>query len=122
MFCDESNIDYEIDYEAENENIYNWYTKVRLMCKPTRATALIAMAAFFGVFIGCLFIPRIGDLYGRKPIYLASMIVQSPIIIILIINTNMPVMYTLVAVFGMSIIGRMSCGFLLLMEHVPRKM
>ena len=72
--------------------------------------------------MGCLIIPRLGDLYGRKPIYLWSMIVQGPVILLLCFINSLPIMYILVFIFGWSIIGRMSCGFLLLMEHVPRKM
>ena len=36
---------------------------------------MIAMVAFFGVFLGCMFVPRLGDLYGRKPVFLGSMLI-----------------------------------------------
>ena len=74
-FCDDSSISIEVDYEANNENLYNWYTELRLMCKKTLATSLIAMIAFFGVFVGCMIVPRLGDLFGRKPLFLVSMLV-----------------------------------------------
>ena len=32
-WCDNSNVDYEINYDADSENIYNWYTKLELPCK-----------------------------------------------------------------------------------------
>lgn len=37
------------------------------------------MFALLGVSISCLFIPRMGDLYGRKPVYLAALTLQIPI-------------------------------------------
>ena len=74
-FCNDSSISIEVDYEANDENLYNWYTELRLMCKKTLAMSLIAMLAFFGVFIGCMIVPRLGDLFGRKPVFLVSMLV-----------------------------------------------
>ena len=61
-FCGNNNIKYKVNYEANRENVYNWYTKADLLCKSRAATSMIAMVAFFGVFLGCLFIPRLGDL------------------------------------------------------------
>lgn len=34
--------------------------------------ALLAMSVLLGVSISCLILPRMGDLYGRKPIYVFS--------------------------------------------------
>lgn len=120
-FCGVDNISYVVDTAANKENIINWYTQAGLMCKPHSVTAMIGTVAFAGVFLGCLIIPRLGDLYGRKPVYLGSMIVQGPVLLIVCLTDNLKLLYVVVFIFGASIIGRMSCGFLLLMEHVPRE-
>lgn len=65
-------IDYTNKVDGEpNENVFNWYTKLGLVCSPDkkRQMAMIATLALLGVSISCLFVPRMGDLYGRKPIY-----------------------------------------------------
>jgi MFS family permease len=64
-----------------NSNIFNWYVKLGLVCDPDAkaAVSLIATLCIIGVSISCLFIPRMGDLYGRKPIYVVAMIVQIPV-------------------------------------------
>ena len=121
MFCNDDNIEYKVNYEANRENIYNWYTKVDLVCRAKSATSLIAISAFAGVAIGCLFIPRLGDLYGRKPVWLVSMLVQGPVLLFAATTTNLMLLYIVVFIAGPIIIGRMSCGFLLLMEHAPRR-
>ena len=73
FYCTRKDLyDYKVDYEAEKENLYNWYTKLDLACLPRSATSYIGISASIGVFVGCLFIPRLGDLYGRRPIFLAS--------------------------------------------------
>jgi len=60
-----------------NPNIFNWYTKLELVCmenKKARTTlALIAISALVGISVSCLFIPRMGDLYGRKPLYVFAL-------------------------------------------------
>ena len=68
-FCDVPGIDYDVNYDSSNENIYNWYTKLGLVCKPKSATGYIAISCMIGIFLGVLIVPRLGDLIGRKPIF-----------------------------------------------------
>ena len=72
-YCEQENPSFEmesIDYDQSSSNIFNWYTKLGLVCKEPIATSLIAMIALVGLGTSCLFMPRLGDLYGRKRIYL----------------------------------------------------
>jgi MFS family permease len=110
-----------IDYEEASTNIYNWYTKLGLVCKKRFATALIAIIALFSMTLSCLFIPRLGDLYGRKPIYLTAIIMQIPVYAICAWSKSLTVVYVGAFALGPTIIGRMSCGFFLLMEQVPQR-
>jgi hypothetical protein len=64
---------YEVDYSANPENLYNLYTHLDLCCKPRKATALIAMSIFAGSAFACLFMPRLGDILGRKAIFCFSL-------------------------------------------------
>jgi MFS family permease len=109
---------YEVDYE-EKANLYNLYTWLKLGCKPKKATALIVMAVFAGSAIGCLFMPRLGDLLGRKPVFCWSLALQAPLLAFFLYIYNLKILYIGCFFFGICVVGRMSCGFLLMMELVP---
>ena len=120
-WCDNSHVDYEIDYKADSENIYNWYTKLELPCKGKLQTSLIAMCCLFGIFLGVFFVPRMGDLVGRKPV-LQTALIGSLLPLAMVTFTKSVLVVDIGAfIAGPCIIARMSCGFLLLMEHMPTK-
>lgn len=102
-------------------NLYNFYTSLDLVCKPKAVTAKIAMGAFLGIFIGVIFIPRLGDIFGRKPLFLGALWLSLPILLLMIISRRVLLVMIGAFVIGFCIIGRMSCGFVLLMESVERK-
>lgn len=118
-----------IDYnyvEPDGEpttNIYNWYTKLGLVCNPKSgfAMGMIAFSALLGISLSCLFIPRLGDLYGRKPVFMVALTAQLPVYILLCLFNNMIPMYVSAFFLGPTVTGRMACGFLLLLEMVPKR-
>ena len=120
-FCGVEGITYEVNYAADSENIYNWYTKLDLVCKPKSAMRNIGVVCMIGIFLSVMFVPRLGDLFGRKPVVYAS-IIGSVAPLLLVVFTTKVWVVTVGAFFaGPCIIARMSCGFLLLMEQVPTK-
>jgi MFS family permease len=64
-----------VNYAAANTNIYNWFVKLEIPCKPKpkHAVGLIAVIALVSTSISCLIFPRLGDIYGRKPVYLFAL-------------------------------------------------
>lgn len=104
-------------------NIYNWYTKLGLVCneKARFAMGMIASAALLGVSLSCLFIPRLGDLYGRKPVYCFALALQLPVYIACCFFNKLLPMYVTAFLLGPTVTGRMACGFLLLLETMPKK-
>jgi len=110
---------WEVNYGASPRNLYNFYSSLDLGCRPKSATARIAMSVFAGSAIGCLFMPRLGDLIGRKTIFCFSLLFQVPLIATCGYISKLLPIYTASFLFGICIIGRMSCGFLLMMELVP---
>jgi len=120
-FCGVDGVSYEVNYAGSSENINNWYTKLGLVCKPKAAMSRIGIICMTGLFLSVLFVPRLGDLFGRKPIVQVAFL--GSIVPLSIICFTKKVWLVDVAAFfaGPCIIARMSCGFLLLMEHVPRK-
>ena len=82
---------------------------------------MIAFSVLLGISISCLFIPRLGDLYGRKPVFMIALTAQLPVYILLILFNKMIPMYVAAFFLGPTVCGRMACGFLLLLEMVPKK-
>lgn len=64
-----------VNYEASKYNLYNWWTKFEISCKPSpnKAVSFIATIALLGLGLSCLFLPRMGDIFGRKPIYIFAL-------------------------------------------------
>ena len=127
-FCGDPSITYEVnvgdkynDEDGRNHNYNNLYTQYGLMCKTKKATALLNTLGFASVFLGCLFIPRLTDLYGRKGVYMVSMICQAPTFLMLSITHSLTIAYAAAFCFGFCTIGRIAGGFMLLMELVPTK-
>ena len=110
-------IETNVDLDSLNKyNLYNWYTKLGLVCKGTFATSMIAFVAIAGVAISCLFIPRMGDLYGRRIIYITAICAQVPVYFVAGYFPGLYPVYAAAFCLGPCVIGRMSCGFLLIME------
>ena len=119
QFCENPYADPNaINYDGSNENLYNWYTKLELVCKPKSATARIATSAMIGIFLAVLVVPRLGDLYGRKPVFWGSLLCSIPLLFLVTFSSSVLLVDIGVLLAGPCIIGRMSCGFLMLMEHV----
>ena len=106
-----------------NTNIYNLYTKLGLVCNPNkkRAMSLIASFELIGISLSCLIIPRLGDLYGRKPLYVFALVLQIPVYILACVFNHMVPIYVVAFFLGPCVTGRMACGFLLLLEMVPSR-
>lgn len=118
-------IDYTyVDPDGEpTTNIYNWFTRLGLVCNEKKgfAMGMLASSALLGMSISCLIIPRLGDLYGRRPLYMAALALQIPVYCCLCIFTKMIPIYVTCFFLGPTVTGRMACGFLLLLEMVPKK-
>jgi len=66
-------IDYYPDYDYDR-SLHNLIEHMDLTCVPKSKIGLLGTIGFAGAAFGCFFVPRLGDLYGRKPVYVVSMI------------------------------------------------
>lgn len=62
-----------------------------------------------------------GDLYGRKPLYVFALILQLPVYLMACFFTKLIPIYVVAFFLGPCVTGRMACGFLLLLEMVPKR-
>ena len=112
---------YEVNYEASRQNLYNWYTSLGLVCLDKSATGWIATSCYIGIFVSVIFIPRLGDILGRRPIFVSALWGSIPVLCLIVFVSKVALVDLAAALAGPAIIARMSCGFLMLMEHMERK-
>ena len=83
---------------------------------------MIGSAFFLGWTIFAIAIPRMGDLYGRRLVYLTSMAIQAPCIYTLMVSHSLYLTIAMLFMMGAMSAGRVSVGFLYIQEMVPAKM
>jgi len=65
-FCDASHdISYTIDWDATT-SLKNWMTRFDLICASPLMISSFSMLYFFGLAIGSIFLPVLGDVIGRR--------------------------------------------------------
>ena len=77
------------------------------------------MITLGSIFLGVLFVPRLGDLLGRRPVVYTGLIFSIPVLCGATFAAKLLTLDIVVLFAGPCIIARMGCGFLLLMEHMP---
>ncbi len=60
--------------ESAPTSLQNWYTQLNLACVSKSTMAFIGMSFFLGWTVSASFIPRLSDKYGRKIIFLGTMV------------------------------------------------
>lgn len=74
-----------------------------------------------GIVLGCLTIARLGDVYGRKPIYRLGLVMHLVLMITITFLTTQSflVLYALLVLFGMSVTARYYVGYSYNLEMQP---
>lgn len=72
---------------------------------------LLGSTFLLGVVIGCLTLTRLGDIYGRRPIYLLGIIMHLGFTVIVLVTTNLVVAYFCTFLFGASMTARYYVGY-----------
>ena len=112
-----------VSYKIDRESIYyinNWVEQLNMHCTPKAYIGLIGAMAFAGVAISCFFIPALGDKYGRQLCWAVTLFCQLPLYLGANITSNIGVIYVMCFYLGMGLIGRFTCGFVLLTESLPK--
>ena len=62
----------EIDW-ADPQSINNLIAQFNFYCQPKWKIGMMGFSFLAGIVLGCLTIARLGDVYGRKPIYMLGL-------------------------------------------------
>jgi MFS family permease len=74
---------------------------------------------FSGWAIAAIFIPRLGDIYGRRKVYLWTMTGHLFVYLAIILSRNLLLTTVLQFFFGAVGVGRGTVGFLFTLELIP---
>ena len=81
---------------------------------------LIGACFLFGIVIGCMTLTRMGDVVGRKPIYMIGVMMHIGCMCGLIVSVNAILDFLLVFIFGMSVTARYYVGYAYNLEMQPK--
>lgn len=104
--ADERNIDW-----ASPESLHNLIETFKFYCEPSAMIGLIGAAFLMGVVIGSLTLTRLGDVHGRRPIFMLGLVMHLGFMAGIMIVTNYVLCYVLVFIFGLSLTARYYVGY-----------
>lgn len=99
----------------------NWVDRLDLVCQPAWKIGLIGSMYLFGWSIGCLFVPRFGDVYGRKWPFMISMGASIIFHLGLTLSKNIDLTSALFFLLGLCTPGNSNIAYVYLIELVPLK-
>lgn len=89
----------EVNWESTT-SLHNLVEILDLKCKPSYLIGLFGSSYFIGWVIAGIIIPRLGDIYGRKWLFIGSYILQCIASIIILLSTNTYLTISLFFVLG----------------------
>jgi MFS family permease len=75
---------------------------------------------FLGWTLAAFVLPRLADIYGRRLVFMSSILLQSLIFFGLYFSSILYLTYVLMFFFGAAAVGRCSVSYLYLMEVLPK--
>ena len=76
---------------------------------------------YTGSFIGSFILPRLADIFGRRPIYYFGLGLYASTVIFYPLSTSLNFNYLLIVLGGISEAGRYYVGFVYMQELMPEK-
>ena len=82
---------------------------------------MMGFSFLIGIVLGCITIARLGDVYGRKPIYMLGLLMHLAFSVCICFLTTQSyiILYTLLVFFGMSVTARYYVGYSFNLEMQP---
>ena len=90
-------------------------------CTPKVDFGFMGSLVFAGWFFASFFVPRLADLYGRRPIFIINLLVQACVIGLLILSKSQTLTTICLFVMGMCAAGRWTIGYVYLSEFLAQR-
>ena len=83
--------------------------------------SLVGSLFFTGTFLGSFLLPRLADIYGRKPLFLIGLGLYICVAFALIFVKNLGTLYFLMFMGGISETGRYYVAYVYAVEMMPKR-
>lgn len=118
-FCNKDPaVQYRINWN-DRESLHNFVSKMELQCASATFIGYFGVCYLLGIVVGCFTLTRMGDIYGRKYVFIGGMILQICLVIGLVFSPNTILTYVLLFFFGVAITGKQFVGYAFLLEMMP---
>jgi MFS family permease len=113
----ENHYDHE-HYRAVEDDDYidNWVEKYDMLCEPKYRIGLLGAFFFLGVIITMIPVPRYADVYGRRDVFIVTMIVCIIAGLGLLLANSLEWAYFFMLILGMTFAGKLIVGLNYLIE------
>ena len=101
--------------------MHNWIQQYDLLCAPALSISAIGSFYFLGTFIGSIFMNRLGDTHGRKPVFLFGVVLTVVTMLGLMYASSIQILYFMLTLGGISNCGSNYVGYVYAVEVVPIK-
>ena len=100
----------EIDWDS-NLTINNLITQLNFECVPKWELGIVGAVFLLGIVVGCSIVTKLGDIYGRKPVYLFGLVLNFVLVALLLFLKNVVIVYGCLFLLGVSITARYYVGY-----------
>lgn len=91
------------------------------MCEPKSKVALLGSAFFLGWSCTLLWLPRLGDIYGRKMPFALNQIINTILYSLLLWTRDLNQMIAILFTFGLVNSIRTNVGYVYMIELMPKR-
>ena len=118
--CDNGTVlvDFRVDW-SKATSLHNWVEELDLYCVSNFKISLFGSLFFLGFFISSLFVSRFADVYGRKPFFVWSGVLQLIAYSIAIFVVDLSARYAMLFFLGLALGIRTASEFPLFAELTP---
>lgn len=106
---------------SDKQSIHNLIVQLNMECSPKWLLGGLGFVFLLGIVIGCSTLTKLGDLYGRRPVYLLGQVMNLVLILAIMTSTNLIADYFLLFFLGLSITSRYYVGYTFNVEMCPKK-
>ena len=97
-------------------------TQYHLECASDYFISLIGSLFFVGTFIGSMFLPRLADIFGRKPVFITGLILHLITVFGVLLGTNKYLLLVFMCLGGLSEVGRYYVAYVYAVEVLPKRL